>query len=118
MDGLNCNLPNTTSLNLTQLKQLGESATHSSQSADKAKMKKTAQEFEAIFIQQLVDAMDKTVQHDGMFSGGPAEESFRGMLNQQIALQMSQRAGGSGLGLAETVYKQMEQSAKAQKLDS
>jgi flagellar protein FlgJ len=75
---------------------------------DRKKLKKSAQEFEAIFLQQLLDAMDKTVQREGdVLGGGSAEETWRGMMNQEIARSMATRPGGSGFGLAEAIYRQM-----------
>lgn len=86
---------------------------NSPQGGDQKKLKKAAQEFEAIFVQQMLDAMDKTIDRkDSMMSGGSAEEYFRGMLNQEIAKSMSSRTGGSGFGLAETIYQQMAKTAK------
>lgn len=74
---------------------------------DRKKLKQAAQELEAVFIQQLLDAMDKTVnREDGILSGGSSESYFRGMLNQEVAKSMATRTGGSGFGLAETIYRQ------------
>ena len=78
------------------------------QGQDKVKLKKAAQEFESVFIQQLLDTMDQTVdREDSVMGGGSAEEYFRGMLNQEVASSISTRPGGSGFGLAETIYRQM-----------
>lgn len=78
---------------------------------DQKKLKKAAQEFEAIFVQQMLDAMDKTIDRENSFiSGGSSEQYFRGMLNEEIAKSMSTRQGGSGFGLAETIYRQMSKT--------
>lgn len=74
------------------------------------KLKKVAQQFEGIFFQQLLEAMDKTVDHENsMFSGGQAEEMFRQMLNQNIATQGATQGQGLGLGIAHAMYAQMSQ---------
>jgi Rod binding domain-containing protein len=78
------------------------------------KLKKAAQEFEGVFIKQLLDVMDKTVERSGLLDGGSAEETFRGMLNDEIAKSISTRPGGSGFGLAEVIYRQMDQAMKAE----
>jgi flagellar protein FlgJ len=76
--------------------------------ADEKKLRKASQEFEAVFIQQLLDAMEKTVnREDSILSGGHAEETFRGMLHQHISLSVANRPGGSGFGLAEQIYRQI-----------
>lgn len=76
--------------------------------ADHRKLKEAAQNFEAIFIKQMLDAMEKTIDRENsLLSGGSAEGYFRDMMYDEIAQNMSQRLGGSGFGLAETIYKQM-----------
>jgi Rod binding domain-containing protein len=76
------------------------------------KLEKAAKELESVFLKQLLDAMDKTVdREESMLSGGHAEEMFRGMLNEHVALSWSKKTGGSGLGLAEHIYKQLERQA-------
>lgn len=75
--------------------------------ADHKKLKQAAQEFEAIFVQQLLDAMDKTVDRENsILSGGSSEQYFRGMLHEEIAKSMTTGLGGSGFGLAEAIYRQ------------
>jgi flagellar protein FlgJ len=73
---------------------------------DKQKLKETAQQFEGIFIKQLLDAMDKTIDRSGMLSGGHAEEMFRGMMNDEVSKKMAER---NGLGLAQSIYRQVSQ---------
>ncbi len=76
---------------------------------DQKKLKKAAQEFESVFLNQMLEAMDKTVGRDdnGIMGGGSSEQYFRSMLNQEVARSMSTKLGGSGFGLAESIYKQM-----------
>ncbi len=81
--------------------------------ADHRKLKEAAQNFEAIFIKQMLDAMEKTIDRENsLLSGGSAEGYFRDMMYDEIAQNMSQRLGGSGFGLAETIYKQMAEHVK------
>lgn len=83
---------------------------------DQQKLKKAAQEFEAIFVQQMLSAMDKTIDRkDSFLNGGSSEEYFRGMLNEEIAKSMTTRQGGSGFGLAEAIYKQMSEQMTKEK---
>jgi Rod binding domain-containing protein len=83
-------------------------------STDGKKLKKAAQEFESVFLNQMLEEMDKTVDRNenGILGGGSSEQYFRSMLNQEIARSMSTKMGGSGLGLAETIYKQMAEHLK------
>jgi peptidoglycan hydrolase FlgJ len=99
----------------SKIKQL-ESEYLNPDAADEKKLKKAAQEFEAIFLQQFLEAMDKTVDRENsVLSGGSSEQYFRSMLNQEISKSMSTKLGGSGFGLAEAIYRQMSQQMKASK---
>lgn len=109
MDALNPNMPSASQLQsqATRLEQMKQ-AYLNPQGADQKKLKKAAQEFEGIFIQQLLDAMDKTVDRENsLMGGGSAEEYFRGMMNEEVAKSLATRPGGSGFGLAEAIYRQM-----------
>jgi Rod binding domain-containing protein len=77
----------------------------------KAKAWKTAQEFEAMVLGQLVAPMFATVETSkGMFGGGAAEEQWKPMLSQEIGKHV---AKGGGLGLAVPVYHQMLRAQEA-----
>jgi peptidoglycan hydrolase FlgJ len=74
--------------------------------AGQQKLKDAAQQFEAVFLNQLLDAMEKTIdREESMLDGGEAESTFRGMLYQEMAGSMS-KAGGNGIGLASSIYQQ------------
>lgn len=66
-----------------------------------------AQDFEAVFIQRLLEAMDKTIEHadDGPLGGGAASETFRGMLYENIA-KVTAKSPSGGIGLAKHIYQQ------------
>ncbi|MBV5318851.1 MAG: rod-binding protein [Desulfobulbaceae bacterium] len=72
---------------------------------DKESLKKSCQGFEAIFIQSLFKAMQKTVPDGGLIKKGSATEMFEEMLHQEIANKISQK---QSLGLADQMYRQME----------
>lgn len=73
-------------------------------------MKKAAQQFEGIFLKMMFEQMDKTVQRGDFLSGGDAETTFRGFFYDEITQRMATGPGGSGLGIADQIYKQMLQS--------
>ena len=82
-------------------------------SNDDKKLKQASKDFEAVFVNQMLEAMDKTVDRENSFlNGGSSEEYFRGMLNEEISKSMTNRVGGSGFGLAEAIYRQMSQQIK------
>lgn len=78
-------------------------------------MKSAAQEFEGIFLQQMLSALDSTVDRsNSLFGDSQAEKTFRGMMNEQMAKEWAMRPGGSSIGLAEQVYRQMLANPPAQ----
>jgi flagellar protein FlgJ len=78
---------------------------HPVQSADPAKIAKSAHDFEAMAIGQLLQPMFDTVDTaHGEFGGGAGEEAWKPMLVQEFAKQI---ANHGGLGLAKPVYDAM-----------
>ena len=70
-----------------------------------ARIWKTAQDFEAMVLGQLVAPIFATVETSkGPFGGGAAEDAWRPMLSQEIGRHI---ARGGGLGLAAPVFRQM-----------
>jgi peptidoglycan hydrolase FlgJ len=81
------------------------------QSVDPAKVAKSAHDFEAMAIGQLLQPMFDTVDTShGMFGGGPGEEAWKPMLVQEFAKQI---ANHGGLGLAKPVYDAMMRMQEA-----
>lgn len=76
-------------------------------SNDKAKLWEACQQFESVFVYQMLKKMRETVPKNELFNGGMGEEVFQGLLDEQIANNMS---SGSGLGLAKMIFEQMNQS--------
>lgn len=70
-----------------------------------------AQAFEAMFLYQVFDAMSSGLRTDGPFGGGPAEGSFRAMLNEKYAGAVS-RTGG--VGIADNIYREIVRLQEAQ----
>jgi Rod binding domain-containing protein len=80
---------------------------------NKEDLMKTAKQFEAVLVNQLLTAMDKTVDRSGgILNGGSAEETFRGLMYQNVAENISSRTGGSGFGIAEAIYRQFESQVR------
>ena len=71
---------------------------------DRAAARATAEEFEAVFVAQMLNHMFAGIDTGGPFGGGHAEQAFRSMLVNEYAGDLS-RSGG--LGLADHVYRQI-----------
>lgn len=70
------------------------------------KTKAAAQDFEAVFLSQMMSHMFEGVGTDPVFGGGAGEDMFRGMLVQEYGKVM---AKGGGVGLSDQVQKAMIQ---------
>ncbi|GFO70863.1 hypothetical protein GMLC_44420 [Geomonas limicola] len=71
---------------------------------DPAKVKKVAQEFEAMFVGMMLKSMRETVGQDKLTGGGRAEETFRSMLDQEYATEATK---SGGIGLAKLLEKEL-----------
>ncbi len=66
---------------------------------------KACQDFEALFIKQMLDAMRKTVnKEDDMLNGGMSQDIFEGMLYDEYAKKMAETAQ---FGLSDMIYRQV-----------
>jgi peptidoglycan hydrolase FlgJ len=72
---------------------------------DPVKIAKSAHDFEAMAIGQLLQPMFDTVDTSkGTFGGGPGEEAWKPLMVQEFAKQIEAHGG---LGLAKPVYDAM-----------
>ena len=65
---------------------------------------KSAQEFESVFLGQMVAQMYTGLDAQGPFGGGFAEQTYRSLLYQELGRQMS---AGGGVGIADAVYAEI-----------
>lgn len=79
---------------------------------DRAGLKKACQEFEAVYIQAMFQAMRKTIPEGGVFEQDHATKMYQEMLDQQIATDISRH---QSLGLADQMYRQMEKMLETKK---
>ncbi|GEM_PF-2358744 len=72
---------------------------------DDARLREVTQEFEAIFIKQMLDSMRETRDSEAdLLHGGMAEEFFEDMLYDEYAKLMA-KTGDFGLG--EVLYREL-----------
>lgn len=82
----------------------GEGSGGPAATSDEARLRKTAQQLEGVFVEQLFKAMRETVPEGGLLDGGAGEEIFTGLLDQQMAAEVP-ADWESGLGAA--LYRQL-----------
>ena len=73
-------------------------------SIDLQKAEEAAQEFEAVFLAEMLKPMFEGIKHDGMFGGGKGEEIFHGMMVQEYGKMFAQTGG---IGIADEVKATM-----------
>lgn len=89
----------------SQLMQLQQKAFNAAGAANRdEQITKVAQEFEAMFINEMLRPMRESVEVDKLFGGGFAEETYRSMLWDEYGKEMSKTGQ---LGVAEMVKEQL-----------
>ena len=77
---------------------------------DRAELKKAAQEFEAVFIRQLLKVMRETIEESSSEGSGLGKGVYTELFDQEIAISMSQRGA---LGIGDIIYRSLvENEAK------
>ncbi len=73
---------------------------------DPQKLKDAAQQFEAVFLQQIFKEMRKTVPDDGLIPRGNADDMYTQLQDMEAAKVMAERGG---IGLAELMLQELLQ---------
>lgn len=71
---------------------------------DQAAARAAAEEFEAVFLAQMMAHMFEGISTDGPFSGGQAEQVYRTLLTNEYGRLAS---GAGGLGIADQVMSEI-----------
>ena len=69
---------------------------------NQAELKKVAEEFEAVFIAQLLKIMRETIEESGTEGSGFGKSVYTELFDQEIALAMARRGA---LGIGDIIYK-------------
>jgi Rod binding domain-containing protein len=85
------------------------SSTATSQAGDKTALRKAAEQFEALFIQEMLKTMRQTVEKDENTSSAHME-TYESMLDRELALQMSKRGTVGVADMLVTHLKRQQQS--------
>lgn len=67
-------------------------------------IRQAAEEFEAVFISEMLKPMFETIDVNSEFGGGKGEEIFRGLMVQEYGKILSQNGG---VGLSDHLVRQM-----------
>lgn len=80
--------------------------------AANAKIREATQQFEGLFLAQMLEAMRKTAPTGGILPANSGEQMFRQMFDQEIAQRMAQ---SGGVGIGEMLYQQFVGSVAKEK---
>ena len=69
-------------------------------------LKEACRGFEAIFLRQMMDAMDKTLPGNALFPDSNASKIYKSMQNNHLAEQISQT--DNSFGLKDFLYNQLK----------
>jgi flagellar protein FlgJ len=83
-----------------------------SANANKKVLKKSCQDFEALFLQSVFKAMRKNVPESDLFKKNNATSMFEEMLDQELASTMART---QSIGIADQMYRQMEKNLNSKK---
>lgn len=72
-------------------------------------LRRAAEEFESLFINQMLKSMRDTVVKSDLFHGGNAEEIYSSMLDTELSKSMA-KAGG--IGLADMLLRQLSNDSE------
>jgi Rod binding domain-containing protein len=67
-------------------------------------IKEAADDFESMFVSEMLSNMNSTIEPDPMFGGGEAEDTWKGMMNEQYGKEIV-KAGG--IGLSDAIMSKM-----------
>lgn len=67
-------------------------------------VRRAAEEFEAVFISQMMAPMFKGLETDELFGGGPGEDIYRSVLIEEYGKSIA-RAGG--IGLSDAIQREI-----------
>ena len=70
----------------------------------KQQARDAAEQFEAIFIAQMLNPMFETVETDSLMGGGPAEGVYRSMMVEEASKSIAHKGG---IGIADNVYREL-----------
>ena len=71
---------------------------------EKARLRQATRDFEAIFMRQLMAAMQQSLENGGMFGEGVSGGIYSDFMNSAIADKVSERGG---IGLADALYRRI-----------
>lgn len=87
-----------------EIAKIGTAQTAIDAASGSPTLREATQQFESLFISQLMKSMRDTVPQSQLLSAGTGQQLFREMLDQEIAGRVSQ---SGGIGIGEMLFQQL-----------
>ena len=78
---------------------------HGTVEEQRTALRQAARQFEAVFINQMISAMRKTVGEGGLIDKSNGQDIFEGMLDEEWSKKLANKAGPNSL--SEILYRQL-----------
>jgi flagellar protein FlgJ len=79
---------------------------------DETKLKKASEDFEALFINQLMQSMRRTVLKSKFLADAPGKEVYQSLFDREISKKMAQKGA---LGVGKIIYRNVLEHEKARR---
>ena len=84
--------------------------------SEQERLKKSCKDFEAIFMSQMLDSMRDTLTGTSVFGNSLGKDIYKSMYYRQLTSDIAH--GGSGLGIGELLYNNLESKVREQRAAS
>jgi Rod binding domain-containing protein len=102
--------PGTDALNKSLLSIQGAQPKTPAKGLDLVKAREAAEDFEAVFLSQMLSNIFAGIKTDKVFGGGHGEDAYRAMMIQEYGKSM---AASGGVGIADAVMREIIQLQEA-----
>ena len=76
---------------------------------DEGKLKKACEDFESIFISQMLKVMRQTIPKSGLLDGGSQQDTYLSLFDEEVSKSMAKRGG---IGLGKILYQNVMNQGK------
>lgn len=87
-----------------QIANMREGTRAAGSNLNHAAARETAEQFEAVFLSQMLAPMFESIPTDSFMGGGHSESVYRGMMVEEMGKSI---AKGGGIGIADSVYREI-----------
>jgi len=80
---------------------------------DEGKLRKTCEDFESIFISQMLKVMRKSIPKSALLDAGSQQDTYRSLFDEELSKSMAKRGG---IGLGKILYQNIINQGKNRNL--